>query len=247
MDDRQAEANRRFVGRFQAATGLQVDEWAGPATHEALTRLLLDAEQATAPSPLSPCSASVLNRLTPQLVKSTFPRATPLSNITQYLPPVKCALREAGLVDAPMVAMALATIRAETEGFAPIEEGVSKYNTDPGAHPFNRYDDRKDLGNRGRPDGVSYKGRGLIQLTGRDNYEKYGKKLGIDLVRNPEMALRPDVSAHLLARFLADKQQEIREALERGDMRKARRLVNGGSHGLNRFVDTYKRAMAALA
>jgi predicted chitinase len=58
-----------------------------------------------------------------------------------------------------------------------------------------QYEGRKDLGNIYKGDGVKYKGRGFIQLTGRYNYTQAGKDLGIDLVKHPELAERPDVAA----------------------------------------------------
>src|SRR6185436_13461427 len=114
-----------------------------------------------------------------------------------------------------MVLMALATIRAETEGFVPIDEGVSRFNTSPGGRPFNLYDNRKDLGNQGPPDGANFKGRGFIQLTGRDNYRGIGKDIGLgkQLVENPVLANEPDIAAKILAFFLKRKQREINEAL----------------------------------
>ena len=74
-------------------------------------------------------------------------------NIKAQLPFVLAALKERGLHDRPMVLMALATIRAEAEPFLPLDEGRSKFNTSPNGHPFDLYDNRRDLGNRGRPDG----------------------------------------------------------------------------------------------
>lgn len=56
-----------------------------------------------------------------------------------------------------MVLMALATIRAETEGFEPISEYKSEYNTSPSGHPFDLYDNRQDLGNTGKLDGKNLK------------------------------------------------------------------------------------------
>jgi putative chitinase len=53
----------------------------------------------------------------------------------------------------------------------------------------------KILGNKVRGDGERYKGRGFIQLTGRDNYTRAGKALGIPLDSNPELAAQPEVAA----------------------------------------------------
>jgi len=62
----------------------------------------------------------------------------------------------------------------------PISEFKSKFNTSPNGHPFDLYDNRrKDLGNQGKPDGKRYRGRGFIQLTGRFNYNKHGKAIGL--------------------------------------------------------------------
>lgn len=58
-----------------------------------------------------------------------------------------------------------------------------------------QYEGRKDLGNIYKGDGVRYKGRGFIQLTGRYNYTQAAKDLGLDLVKHPELAERPDIAA----------------------------------------------------
>src|SRR5881398_682937 len=140
---------------------------------------------------------------------------TPLDNIKTNLPPVLQALLVAELADKPMVLMALATIRAETESFEPISEGRSKFNTSPGGHPFDLYDRRKDLGNQGPPDGASFKGRGFIQLTGRANYQKHGAAIGLDnqLIENPDLANDPEIAARLLSNFLKNQERAIKEAL----------------------------------
>ena len=172
-----------------------------------------------------------------------FPATRP-ANIARYLPYVESALGAAGLTDTAMVIGALGTIRAETEGFVPIAELPSKYNTPPGGAPFSLYDMRKDIGNGARGDGERYRGRGFVQLTGKANYATYGKRIGVDLVGFPDRANAPEVAAVVLAQFLADKATKFRAAVAAGDLRAARRLVNGGSHGLESFSDVFKRAAA---
>ena len=61
------------------------------------------------------------------------------------------------------------------------------------------YQKGKELGNTEPGDGARYKGRGFIQITGRSNYEKAGKALGIDLVNHPEKAEDPEVAAKVAA------------------------------------------------
>ena len=53
------------------------------------------------------------------------------------------------------------------------------------------YEGRKDLGNTQKGDGKRFKGRGLIQITGRFNYEKLSKDLGEDFISNPELLSTP--------------------------------------------------------
>ena len=170
-----------------------------------------------------------------------------LGTIKAHLPRVLDAMAAANLKDNPIVLCALATIRAETAGFVPISEFISRFNTSPGGHPFDLYDNRKDLGNRGVPDGASYKGRGFVQLTGRANYEEFGPKVDEpDLVNQPDRANDPQVAAKILAAFIKSKAAKIRTALADDDFKAARRLVNGGSHGLDEFTTAYKIGRKAL-
>ena len=126
---------------------------------------------------------------------------SPIGNIKNHLPRVLSALQSLNLGDREMILVAIGTIRAETEGFEPISEFQSKFNTPPGGPPFSLYDNRKDLGNKGRPDGVNFKGRGFVQLTGRHNYTNIGSQIGVDLVNNPEKANEPDIAARFLPVF----------------------------------------------
>jgi len=199
----------------------------------------------TTPNPLGPAGAP-LPEITPELIHQLFP-LTPIANIRTNLPAVLAALNAANLGDTPMVLMALSTIRAETESFEPISEMQSRFNTSPGGHPFDLYDHRSDLGNQGPPDGASFRGRGFIQLTGRANYTHYAQRTGQDLVHHPELACQLDVAAQLLALFLADKEAAIRHALAQNNLAAARRLVNGGTNGLDRFSACYSSGCTVFA
>lgn len=219
---------------FQLSRGLLADGVAGPRT---LAELGL-ADDAALPS--------AIPGVTVEKVCVMFPH-TPRANIEKNLPHVLDGLVNAQLHDQPMVLMALATIRAETEGFVPISEGQSRYNTSPGGQPFDLYDHRTDLGNSQPGDGAKYKGRGFVQLTGKANYQQHGLAIGKpELVDQPDLANQPAIAAALLASFLKANERPIKEALVAGDLRTARRLVNGGSNGLEGFEDCWRRGEGVL-
>jgi putative chitinase len=213
---------------FQRSEDLAADGVVGPNTATALGLAAIPSIPSAVPS------------VTVQVVSQMFP-LTPIGNIKANLPPVLAALVSANLPDRAMVLMALGTIRAETESFQPISEGQSRFNTSPWGHPFDLYDNRRDLGNTGAPDGANFRGRGFVQLTGRSNYTQYASEIEVDLVTHPEFANDPQIAATLLARFLGDRENRIREALADNDLKTARRLVNGGSNGLDRFTDAFNK------
>ena len=217
--------------RWQAGSGLIADGVAGP-------RCLA----------LLGCRRTVELEIKPELaaVRALFPQTKP-SNIVRYLPYVTDALEALRLTDRPMILAALATIRAETAGFVPISEYPSKYNTVPGEGPFSAYEPGtpagKRLGNTEPGDGAKYRGRGFVQLTGSYNYHRYGEEAGVPaLPANPDLANAPEVAALLLATFLKNCAARMRDALAAGDLDRARKLVNGGSHGLAAFTEVFERA-----
>jgi peptidoglycan L-alanyl-D-glutamate endopeptidase CwlK len=241
------------VMAFQKAKGLTPDGVVGPATMAALQSAAalaganVGASTATASAAVAPATATAPPAVTVNAVAKMFP-GVPISNIQNNLPFVLQALTDAGLGDKDMILMALATIRAETGNFTPLSEFQSKFNTAPGCPPFGLYDNRKDLGNQGPPDGASFKGRGYIQLTGRSNYQIHGAAIGMgnQLVTNPALANQPDIAAKLLASFLKSKEAKIRVALKQNDLRTARKLVNGGSHGLDSFTQAFNIGMSVI-
>jgi peptidoglycan L-alanyl-D-glutamate endopeptidase CwlK len=179
--------------------------------------------------------------LTPEQIAPAFPGAKQV-NIQTHWPHVREALRDDRLDSAMIVAYALGTIAAETAGFIPLTEYQSRYNTRQ--RPYDRYEGRADLGNVQAGDGARFPGRGYIQLTGRANYARYGDRLGIDLVAHPDQANEPKTAAQILAMFIADREARILDALQAQDWAKARKVVNGGTHGLSRFTRAYQMIWA---
>ena len=92
------------------------------------------------------------------------------------------------------------------------------------------YEGRTDLGNTEPGDGIRYKGRGLIQVTGRNNYDKCGQALGIDLISNPELLEQPENAARSAGWFWAT--HNLNESADNNDLRTNTRIINGGYNGL---------------
>lgn len=64
------------------------------------------------------------------------------------------------------------------------------------------------MGNKAN-EGFKYRGRGLVQLTGKNNYEEMGKKLGLDLVNNPDLANQPEIASKIAAQYYADRKNRF--------------------------------------
>ena len=97
-----------------------------------------------------------------------------MSKIAQYAQ----TMERYGITPGVRRQMFLAQCAEESDGFRTLHEYASG----------REYEGRHDLGNTVEGDGPRYKGSGLIELTGRANFDKYGKKLGIDLIAHPELA-----------------------------------------------------------
>jgi predicted chitinase len=114
-----------------------------------------------------------------------------------------------------------------------------------------RYENRSDLGNSRGGDGVRYKGRGYVQITGRRNYTDWSRRLGVDLVGNPQLAERPEVAAKILVGGMKDGTFTGRKLGDyingsRTDFANARRTVNGTDKaGL--FAATAQKILAAMS
>ena len=118
------------------------------------------------------------------------------------------------------IAHALAQLCHESDGFCTTVE----YATG------DAYEGRKDLGNTERGDGRRYKGRGLIQLTGRANYKKYGNALDIDLINDPQKAAEPATSLLVACEYWNGR--KLSDFADNDDLVTITRRINGGLNGL---------------
>ena len=152
------------------------------------------------------------------------------------------AMDKAGISHPTERAMFLAQMSHESGGFRYDEEIASG----------KAYEGRRDLGNTQPGDGQKFKGRGFIQLTGRDNYERFGEKIGVDLVHNPDAAKDPEIAADIAVAYW--KERVDRSAAQAGDVAAVTKDINGGFNGLQdrkeRFTEyrsTLKQVEAAAA
>lgn len=127
-----------------------------------------------------------------------------------------------GVTDKNQVAYILAT--------AVHESGAGKHMTEFASGQA--YEGRASLGNTQSGDGPRFKGRGYVQVTGRRNYQQWSRKLGVDLVGNPELARRPEYAARILVQGMREGTFTGRRLGDyvgggRQDFENARRVVNG--------------------
>jgi putative chitinase len=122
----------------------------------------------------------------------------------------------------------------ESDSFKTLEEYAS------GA----AYEGRRDLGNTQPGDGRRFKGRGIIQLTGRFNYRDAGKRLGYDLENNPLLALQPEIS--VLTALDYWKTRNLNQWADRDDVATVTRRINGGLNGFSDRKMYLERAKRVL-
>ena len=108
-----------------------------------------------------------------------------------------------------------------------------------------RYEGRKDLGNTQPGDGFRFRGRGLIQITGRTNYEAANRALGGDLVRYPGALETPVMAARSAAWWW--HAHGLNELADTGNTEKVSRRVNGGTNGLTERIALYEKTSGVLA
>lgn len=107
------------------------------------------------------------------------------------------------------------------------------------------YEGRKDLGNTEPGDGVRFKGRGLIQITGRANYAECGVALSLPLLDQPTLLEEP-INAALSAAWFWDS-RGLNALADNGDFERITRRINGGLNGQTDRLAYYVRAQQVFA
>jgi putative chitinase len=186
---------------------------------------LLVATSTAEPPPFPALTEAQFRRIMPRL---------PRGGGKRFLGPLNAAMKEFHIDTPKRQAAFLAQLAHESGELRYMEEIAS------GA----AYEGRKDLGNTQPGDGKRFKGRGPIQLTGRANYRRAGKALGLDLEDHPETVATPAVGCRVAGWFW--KTRGLNELADRGEFREITRRVNGGFRGLESRQEYYRRALEVL-
>lgn len=193
------------------------------------------------------------------LTASSFQHATGVSNSLRdaWYPHIAASLSAFQISTPLRQAHFLAQTGHESAGFLKVEEGLNysenaltamfgKRITAEQAraygrnamHPANQkmiasiiYANRNGNGDINSGDGYRYRGRGLIQITGKANYEALVKQLGADVVANPDLLLGYRFAAMSAAAWW--KNHGLNELADSDDVTRITRVINGGSNGLD--------------
>lgn len=211
--------------------------------------LLKDEEEAEEPEKPSP-SATVPPRPASQQEPTSLEKEVNKQEIIS-------ALQDRGITDEKAIKNVLAQVQAES-GFVPQSEQIERYtaknlfdmygkgNKAGNKVRFNSMQEAEQLvkqgpeavaetlyggrmGNVERGDAYKYRGRGYIQLTGRDAYRRVGQAIGVDLEANPDLANDPEIAARIVPAFLLDYKKARPEELS--DIARTTRLVGAADAG----------------
>lgn len=175
-----------------------------------------------------------------------------LSKAQLYAPTLTAAMAAYEINTPARINMFLAQIGHESQSFTCMQESLyyttskrllqifGKYIKASEAGSFLRnsekvanrvYANRNGNGNEASGDGYRFRGRGLPQLTGRDNYAAAGKALGLDLLSNPDLLFQAEHSANTAGWIW--KSRGCNELADKNDFNTITRKINGGLNGLD--------------
>ena len=179
--------------------------------------------------------------LTGTQLRAIMPRL-PAARLDEFLPHLDAAMGEFAINTPARAAAFLAQLAHESGEFRWMEEIWGPTSAQRRYEPPSTLAAR--LGNTQPGDGSRFKGRGPIQLTGRANYQRFGKLLGIDLIAEPQRAASPDVAFRIAALYWANR--GLNALADTGDFREITRRINGGFNGLADRMKYFERATTIL-
>lgn len=162
-----------------------------------------------------------------------------IDRATEWLPYIEAAMAEYEINTPKRQAAFLAQIGHESGG---LHWAVEIWGP---TEAQRRYEGRKDLGNVEPGDGYKFKGRGLIQTTGRANYAATGKALGVYLLSDPSLLALPELAARSAGWYWQSR--GLNELADVGDFRRITLRINGGTNGLTDRLALHEAAKAVLA
>jgi putative chitinase len=174
-----------------------------------------------------------MNLVTATELKRIFPLAG--ARVDTFCAPLNIAMGEFEINSPARQASFIAQIGHESGQFRYVRELAS------GA----AYEGRADLGNTMKGDGTRFRGRGLIQITGRANYKACGAALGLDLILYPELLEQPMYACRSAGWFW--KTHGLNELADAGDQVKVTRRINGGTNGLGERLAYFEIANRVIS
>jgi len=196
-------------------------------------------------------------------LQEIFPQAKG-ENLEKYCDALNEAMHEFEINTPARCAMFLAQCAHESGMFSAVSENLNykaetltkifpKYFRDVDPNDFakqpekiaNRvYASRMGNGDEHSGDGFRFRGRGLIQLTGKNNYVACGEALGMDLVENSDYLATPEGAARSAGWFF--QQNGCNEVADTGDIVKCTKIINGGTIGLEERTHLWEKAHSVL-
>ncbi|MFV8051686.1 glycoside hydrolase family 19 protein [Mycobacterium sp. 48b] len=209
-------------GDQESADKIKFDE---PGKEEGEQKGSEDPPQPTDPN-YDPVTVEELREIVPELSQA---------KAEEMVGPLNEAMREGGMNTPQRQAAFLSQIAVESDRFNTYEEYADGSD----------YEGREDLGNTQPGDGTKYKGRGVIQITGRYNYTQMSEDLGVDFVNHPELAATPDYAFKSAVWYWNN--HDGNAVADGGNITDITRMVNGGTNNLAERTDYYNRGLQVLS
>jgi putative chitinase len=173
-------------------------------------------------------------------------------NIDKYLAPLNKALAKYAINTPLRIAHFISQVAQESGSFRYNEEiwpnpALNAHGVATNGSSWQlRYEGRAELGNTHPGDGYKFRGRGLIQLTGRSNYAKYGELLGKDLTSgsNPDLVAQPDLAVDAAGWYWDSR--NLNAFADKDDVLSITKRINGGTLGLDNRKAFLTKAKQAL-